>query len=256
MKVNEKFMSNTIVIPDIHQNIYTLQDILNKPSVQDAEEVVFLGDYFDSFEHDDLLDETIEFLNENIENDRYIFLIGNHDVHYFCDVQDYICSGFSKEKKNTIKKKLDPAFLHKKVRALYYKEFGNFPCSVAKGYLFSHAGIHPKFLHPNFDILLKEGGAKEYFENYSFDIIESIVCNIPNLVLGAGYDRGGRQEHGGITWLDWYSFVSISEFKQIVGHSRMTIPSWNNGNLNLDTGLKYFLDILTTPEFKTKIEKV
>jgi hypothetical protein len=40
-------------------------------------------------------------------------------------------------------------------------------------------------------------------------------------ILTAGKSRGGEQEAGGITWLDWEEeFVDEIPYSQIVGHTR------------------------------------
>lgn len=248
----------TIVIPDIHQDLYTLNSIMDSKNLQDADEVIFLGDYFDSFEHDELTVQMCEFLNQNMRNPNYIFLLGNHDVHYLTNVRQYICSGFSLEKKKKIQDTLDVSAFLNCARPLYFNAYDDFT-NKDRRFLYSHAGLHPNFLSPYFDHIINNGDAgdatMEYFEAMSNHLMDSLKNNFFDPMFGAGYDRGGNQAHGGITWLDWYSFVPIEEFRQVVGHSRMTNVEWNSGNCNLDTGLKYYMQITSGEHFEIKISE-
>ena len=79
-----------LIIPDVHQNIDRLNSILRTKDAEEAQEIIFLGDYFDSFDYDFYTPEMCDILNKNIDNDRYTFLIGNHDAHYLSGVSQYL----------------------------------------------------------------------------------------------------------------------------------------------------------------------
>ena len=127
-----------LIIPDIHQNIHRLNQILSTEDAKGAKEIIFLGDYFDSFDYDFNTKEMCTFLNKNINNDRYTFLLGNHDAHYLTKVNKYRCSGWSFQKQSIVDATLDKAFL-RKIKPFRYEKI------AGKHFLFSHAGLHPSF---------------------------------------------------------------------------------------------------------------
>lgn len=229
-----------LIIPDIHQNISRVKVLLESKVAQEAQEVIFLGDYFDSFDYDRNTVITCDFLNENINVSNYTFLIGNHDIHYITNVSDYICSGFTRNKKDVIESVLNKGVLNKLEPFKYEKIAG-------KHFLFSHAGLHPSFTPVHFDDLLKEDFVCEWFNGLSEDIKDSIHASMFNRYLAAGMDRGGIEKHGGVVWMDWYSLEIIEDLNQIVGHSTFSKPKWFNSentiNLNIDTNLKYYATI-------------
>lgn len=230
-----------LIIPDIHQNIDRLNQILSTEDAKNAKEIIFLGDYFDSFDYDFNTKEMCDFLNKNVDNDRYTFLLGNHDAHYFTKVYQYRCSGWSSQKQSIVDVSLDKDFL-RKIKPFRYEKI------ASKHFLFSHAGLHPSFTPLSFDELLKTDSVEEWFSRKEEDIKDSLFTNTFNEWLGAGRDRGGRQRHGGVTWMDWGSLEQIQNLNQIVGHSTYSRPqSYNTQqgdiNLNLDTNLNHYAKV-------------
>lgn len=228
-----------IVIPDIHQQIDRLKSIIQTTDCQEAEEIIFLGDYFDSFDYDFYTPEMCDFLNKNIENEKYTFLLGNHDVHYLSSVNQYMCSGWNFRKQSIIDTRLSKDF-KKKVKPFKYEKISG------EHVLFSHAGLHPSFAPIHFDELLKTSPA-DYFQEQEEKIMDNFIMNEYDHIFGAGKDRGGNLRYGGITWLDWSNFVAIKNLNQIVGHSIRVEPqilnSENSVNINIDTNLKHYMKI-------------
>ena len=244
-------MSNyNLIIPDIHQNLDRLNQILSTEDAMNAKEIIFLGDYFDSFDYDFYTKEMCKFLNKNVDNDRYTFLVGNHDTHYITKVKQYVCSGWSFQKETIVDVTLDKAFL-RKIKPFRYEKI------AGKHFLFSHAGLHPSFAPFCFNEMLKGDSGheivetepvKDWFWQKEVEIKDSMIFNEFNVWLGAGRDRGGMMPHGGITWMDWRSFEPIESLNQIVGHTTYSRPqSYNTSqgdlNLNLDTNLKDYVKI-------------
>lgn len=239
-----------LIIPDIHQNLDRLNQILSTEDAKNAKEIIFLGDYFDSFDYDFNTKEMCNFLNKNVNNDRYTFLLGNHDAHYLTKVNKYRCSGWSFQKQSIVDTTLDKAFL-RKIKPFRYEKI------AGKHFLFSHAGLHPSFTPFCFNEMLKGSSGydivetepvKEWFLYKEQEIKDSIFMNEYNTWLGAGKDRGGWETHGGVTWMDWCSLREIEFLNQIVGHSTYSRPqSYNTPqgdiNLNLDTNLKHYAKI-------------
>lgn len=224
-----------IIIPDIHQRISKIEYLLDLEDIKTAEEVIFLGDYFDSFDNKHQFEDTVAFLNENTSNPRYTFLMGNHDLHYLSDNTHYICSGYSRDNHKYIKKNLSKEF-RSKIKLYDLQKI------AGKSVLFSHAGIHPSHFTVSTDAT-KHDSLVSFFDSLDINI------NLDHPILHAGRDRGGCQQHGGILWIDWTNLKLIEGLSQVVGHSQYVIPQLQNipnstaRNINIDTDLNHYLKI-------------
>lgn len=233
-------MSYKIIIPDVHQNIKRVNKILDQKEVQKADEIIFLGDYFDSYEYDSKTKETCEFLNSHVNDSKFTFLIGNHDVHYISTLRGYMCSGYSSKKNKIINENLGSSFREK-------MKLWKFDIIAGENTLFSHAGIHPNFLDESF-----EKNPTLWFDAKQQEVLDSMF-RIEHELLGAGLDRGGYQLYGGVTWLDWNSFIPIINLNQVVGHSYGIICRFKNDiskNVCIDTDLNFYLKIYDDGQYE------
>ena len=235
--------AHKIVIPDIHQQIFKLDILLDCEDFKTAEEVIFLGDYFDSFDQQDQFEDTVTFLNDNAGNPRYTFLMGNHDIHYLSTNKAYRCSGYSSNNHEYIKTNLSKEF-RDKIKLFELKKI------AGESVLFSHAGFHPSHFTVSTDAS-KHDSLVKFFDSLDIDI------NLNHPLLHAGQDRGGRQYGGGLLWIDWYSLELIEGLFQIVGHTQHTYPQMMANaemsacNINIDTALNHYLKIdLETNDWK------
>ena len=237
-------MNNYIIsIGDVHQKISKLKTILALEEVQNAKEVIFLGDYFDSYDDVHQMKDTVAFLNDNVANPLYKFLMGNHDIHYLSTNKAYRCSGYSSTNHEYIKTNLSKEF-RDKIKLFELKKI------AGESVLFSHAGIHPSHFTVSTDAT-KHDSLVKFFDSLDIDI------NLNHPLLHAGQDRGGRRFRGGILWCDWYSLELIAGLFQIVGHTQHTYPQMMANaemsacNINIDTNLDHFLKIdLETNDWK------
>ena len=79
----------TLIIPDIHQDLAGLKKIFKIEKLESFDEIIFLGDWFDSFHEPPKVSsfkDTCLFLRdlvwENEKTGKMIFLVGNHDLAY------------------------------------------------------------------------------------------------------------------------------------------------------------------------------
>jgi hypothetical protein len=209
----------TIVIPDIHQNIEFPSKILKK-HFDGNSSIVFLGDYFDSFNKDLSLVETCDFLKGIIKDNLPVtFLIGNHDISYYEAVSmmiasnkpyinkklKYSCSGYSNNKSKKIRKNLDIQFF--KDLKLYVE---------VDGFLLSHAGFCPYHFKPY--VSMKDNLL--LWEQEMNNLHEYISSPIFNRLGEIGKNRGGEFEFGSPIWLDFLNeFKVVDGISQIVGHT-------------------------------------
>lgn len=260
----------TLVIPDIHQRVSSVKWILD--TEKEYDEVVFLGDWFDSFFEPPKVagfEETCEYLKylilEHPNKDKFVFLLGNHDLSYIYENKDfsdksisktlkYFCSGFTKSKA----KKFRHAFFDKGYKDQFFVE--HFKVSFkTQDWILSHGGISTKHIPVGYDIdkflniLLPD-----VWKNY-----RNLEYNHNWLLSGAGYCRGGNCNVGGLLWHDWnQEFNSCIDIgKQIVGHTTVSEPDCINMNTpfecwNLDTEKDYGIIIdgrlITKPILKNE----
>lgn len=224
----------TIIIPDVHQRVYNVKNILEKETNYD--EVVFLGDWFDSFHEPPYVssfEETCEYLrflvSEHSNRDKFVFLLGNHDVQYIflnnksshSAIQTpthYYCSGFTKNKA----KKFRKVFFDNNCKDSFFIK--NFKLiHQTQGWTLSHAGVHECHIPVNRDIkYLVDIMAKEAWENF-----RNPSHQYNWLISSVGWCRGGMDKVGGLLWQDWrYEFKpEIILGKQIVGHTTISQPT-------------------------------
>ena len=134
----------TIIIGDVHGRDQWKQIVAQE---KDADTVIFLGDYFDSFDISAVeqmhnFKEIVEFKETSFTNagtedqhkTRVIMLIGNHDYHYFPEIGDSSTSGYQTRMAPVIKQLIAEKREHLQV-AHRMDEF-----------VFSHAGISSEWL--------------------------------------------------------------------------------------------------------------
>lgn len=210
----------TFCIPDPHERLDKVREVL--ALVRPTERVVFLGDWFDTFKpwDEDRVYSVCSFITNNIDNPRYTFLLGNHDVHYIND--NYACSGWNPKTLGIVRHAVS------RETWLKFKVFTR----VGK-YTLSHAGFCPETV--------------KYAEpNVCDDAVKKLVARDGiDPLFGAGKARGGPQWFGGPTWLDWnYEFDEIAGFPQIVGHTADKAPRQKGESHCIDTHSKHYAMIV------------
>ena len=223
-----------LIIPDIHQKIALLENILNKAE-KDVDLTIFLGDYFDDFEDNAYEVEAMAiWLKKNLYKDKRIFLMGNHDFHYRVPPYTLYCSGYGGWKHeiiNTIISEVDWKQL---------KFFHN-----VDNYWFSHAGITDHwFSHP-------VHGLSVFSIQNNLKQVEAALKNRIYAGLGAVWAadryRGGMHKKGGCLWNDMRNSEYIPGITQVIGHTPLSIPVIDKNeeqdaiNIFCDTHLQYYL---------------
>jgi hypothetical protein len=262
----------TIVIPDVHQRIQDVRKILIEE--KDYDEVVFLGDWFDSFFEPPKVasfEETCEYLRhlvlEHHNKDKFVFLLGNHDVGYIYENKNfsdrpisktlkYFCSGFTASKAKKFRKQFFDRGLKDEFFTNYFK-----PAHRTQNWTLSHAGLQPEHIPVGYDVdKVVNELLPEVWRNF-----RNLEFNHNWLISGAGIARGGNCKIGGVLWCDWnMEFRANKDIgKQVVGHTICREPSVEAMNTdyetwNLDTEKFYGIILngrLTTksiPDFPSK----
>jgi len=212
----------SLIIPDIHLKWEQAEKIISSIG---ADEVIFLGDYFDDFDDTPkMVNDTCEWLKVSVNKPNRIHLFGNHDVHYAYTYRTLRCSGYEEWKYYIIRDTLSREVWEK----LKWYHF------LDNRWLITHAGLHR--LNVPASILKLKGEREKFIKELSdyldYEIIEgfkSAANNETHTMLNAGLARGGWNQVGGITWCDFeMEFKPIIGIGQICGHTpqRHGVPKW------------------------------
>ena len=209
-----------LVIPDVHQKLAKLEKILENNTF---DRLISLGDWFDDFyDTPSQAQRTAERIIElySIYGENFTWLLGNHDVPYlFPNMYDYYaCSGNTRDKIKAIQE----VFRGSSMPLGYNVELATvIKIDGCRDIVLSHAGVSEQhFSKPFSDNISSEdvlARCEQAFKKTNLLLQDSVLC--------AGMARGGRQDVGGITWLDWrYEFMPVPSISQIVGHTPLSMP--------------------------------
>jgi len=249
----------TLIIPDVHQDIQSVKKIFAVEDLNSFDEVIFLGDWFDSFYEPPKVasfKDTCLFVRdlvwENNKNKKMVFLVGNHDLAYIYNNKKggytsvapsitYWCSGVTKSKIGTFRQ----VFYDKGLKDDWFLE--NFKIAHrSQGWIFSHAGIVNRQIPYGFTV-----------DQVIDEVLPDVWLNFRNvayrqnaLISAVGVARGGQDNTGGLLWLDYYNEFHASPDigRQVFGHSYVPEPTATAMNTeyeswNLDTNLKDYAKI-------------
>lgn len=225
-----------LVIPDIHGRTFWKEPCEN---VGNYDKIIFLGDYFDPYDFEDIsvedaienFKEIIEFKKDNIE--KVVLLIGNHDEPYIS--KDYYHFSTYHCRHSYI--------YHNKIANLFNENIVFFNIAHAeRDILFTHAGV-------------ESGWLERVVECEESDIsnICKAINNLQNSVDGLkklyqiSSSRGGIDKYGSCIWcdvrdilLDIDSLQSLNtllrpiyRIKQVFGH---TLQAFYNRVGNIEFG--------------------
>jgi len=200
-----------LVIPDVHGSLNWRAAMAY---VNQFNEIISLGDWFDSFENNwdevDQINNLKEFIAfKNIYKDKVILLLGNHDFHYVCGMRSERYSGFQLHKMFDI---------YEFLRSVW-NEF-KIVHNIDNVY-FSHAGVSKKW-------------AELYCLNNENDInslwMEHQVQ--PFGFTGHGFDNHGDDFTQTPIWIRPLSLLGGVKYtnmffnKQVVGHTAIPEYPW------------------------------
>lgn len=204
-----------LVLPDLHCAHQKAQKIIDSVP---HDRCILLGDTFDQF-HDTVQDNvaSAEWLVASLARPDRVHCIGNHDTSYRFG---HYCSGWTKEKSDAIA----PIMKDHWPRLKFYH--------YEQGFLFTHAGYTwPLFkaiaLRHKLSYKYQDCDVETVLKSLELEsevaLTEAVNGGYPKL-LAAGWDRGGREKHGGVVWGDASSFLPIPNVYQVCGHTPLRKP--------------------------------
>lgn len=215
-----------IIVPDIHGRSFwrkpILRHFLSQRPIDDAEKVIFLGDYLDPYPKEcismmramKVLEEIIALKREH--PDEVVLLLGNHDLPYI--LPHLFTSG------------RHDSFYEDDAHRLFTENLSLFSLlhSVTIGgrkYLFSHAGIHPEWAR-------RKLGTTDFCEIEQYYAKPFLRMDPKHLsaLNSCSFYRGGAEDYGSFIWADVEEFPVIppkdavteprNECFQIFGHTQ------------------------------------
>lgn len=233
----------TVIIADIHGRSLWKQIVKQE---NDADRFIFLGDYLDSFDIPGVeqlhnFKEIIEF--KETSNKDVVLLIGNHDYHYFPEIDESSTSGFQYRMAPSYRQVIDENRHHLQV-AYRMDEF-----------VFTHAGLSSEWLDdiiPSWTIENMVDKVNEMFVNQpgnlcyrSYKIIDS---EKGQWIGSRGY---GDETYQGPMWIRPRALMAANrdtlrkEVIQVVGH---TYQSEIDKKGKSTGGRYYFVDVQETSQ--------
>ncbi len=203
----------TLIIPDLHHKWEQAEKIIASVG---ADEIIFLGDYFDDFnDTPDTVRDTCEWLEGSVTNPNRIHLFGNHDQQYAFVYRTFQCAGYTQWKYLLINDIISYSVWDK----LKWYHF------LDGKWLLSHGGLH-KFNVPDSITKYRTDRPKfvselsGYLDHEIRKGFQAGAEGVRSWVFNAGHARWGSQRVGGITWCDFTrEFYPIRGINQIVGHT-------------------------------------
>ena len=241
----------TIIIGDVHGRDQWKQIVAQE---KDADTVIFLGDYFDSFDISAVeqmhnFKEIVEFKETSFTNagtedqhkTRVIMLIGNHDYHYFPEINDSSTSGYQTRMAMVIKQLIGEKREHLQVA----HRIGEF--------VFTHAGISSQWLDDTVTDWTEENMVDKINELFTYtplslDYRSYRMLNATEVIGSGGY---GNETYQGPMWIRPKALMSANKdtlrkkIIQVVGH---TYQNEIDKEGKATGGRYYFVDVQETSQ--------
>ncbi len=219
-------MKRILCLGDTHHRD-TWKDILNKEDITTLDRIVFIGDYFDSWDidyHTGIVNFRDIIALKNLYPEKVVLLIGNHDHSYLYYER---CSGFNPAFAPTIHDELREAYNNNLIKIAHEED----------GILFTHAGLCNKFRDAN-------AGYLEMHVNVSEGLMALYEDN-PSAFDNQGIDPSGDTQWDSPIWTRPRSLNMHGEYdgRQVVGHTHL-----RSGVTNIDDKY-FFIDAIASKEY-------
>lgn len=212
--------NNILIIPDVHGRTFWKEAVKGREN----DIIVFLGDYLDPYEregisHIDAFNNFIEILEFKKEHrDNVILLLGNHDCTYAIGTHICDCRADYARMKQISRLFDDNRDLFQLVYDINVS---------GKRFIFSHAGIHRKFVERTFGEDIDMG--RDTMEMFNEAWRQDTFGTLDGLMAVSRYRWGyNKDNEASLVWADIREFAGTPEDDfafQIVGHTQLEKPA-------------------------------
>jgi hypothetical protein len=239
----------TIVIGDIHGRTIWKQIVIENP---DFDKLVFIGDYFDSFDITfnkqlENFQDILQYKKDNL--DKVVLLIGNHDFHYLniaVDLNERY-TGYQLASHFVINEVLEQAIKENLIQM----------CYIWDKNICSHAGITRTWCKWNLSkrkgsIIINKSLENEVNDKFKYQ------PKVFKFTMGSRYSNSGDDICQTPIWVRPVSLFrdGLRNCKQIVGHTQMehlllernTVYTTKNDNVKIRNDM-FLVDTLHCGEF-------
>jgi predicted MPP superfamily phosphohydrolase len=220
----------TIVIGDIHGLSYWKLIIKQ----ENPDRIIFIGDYFDSFDISglDQINNFNEIINYKKDNPQVevIMLIGNHDHHYFPEVGPSGTSGFQRDLYFSISEVIN-----------FNREHLQIAYQIDK-IIFSHAGISSEWMDKMFDVWEPKTIVEQVNDLFKYKP-RKVGFHLE------GIDPYGQDTYQSPLWIRPNSLMKANKktlrkkIIQVVGHTKMAKIDKEGKS---DDNRYWFIDVIDT----------
>jgi hypothetical protein len=223
----KKLSDGKIIIGgDSHQTLAFLDAIIAKEEPFDK--FVHLGDHLDTSKTIDNnivynVKETCRWINEKLDDNRFIWLLGNHDLAYLASYTPnlippkgsfYSCSGWTRNKAKEFNRHINTDWF-KKIEL----------CCKIGDYYCVHGGFSYRQFKP---YMSAEDNIEDMYNEWEKDKL-TFMHKPWHWINYVGPARYGMDEYSSPIWLDFNrEFVPLDEISQLVGHTNQPFPSIRN----------------------------
>jgi hypothetical protein len=222
-----------IIAGDSHQNLAFLNAILRKEDWFDH--FVHLGDHLDTFRPIDnviaySVKETCNWINEKMEDGRFIWLAGNHCISYLASYTPklippkgsyYSCLGWTRNKAKDFNRTINPEWF-KKIEL----------CCQVGDWVCVHAGFTESHMKP---MMTEMESIEWYYDDWEKTKLD-FKYNPDHWIGMVGPARYGMDKYSSPVWVDFErEFEPLDETQQILGHTNSPFnPTCKKSKTGLD----------------------
>jgi predicted phosphodiesterase len=191
-------MRKRLIIGDIH-GLGIVNDIYEYEAPDD---VIILGDYFDSFNLSPLVqklhfESLLRLREEHIKSNKgeFIFILGNHDYHYMRDTME-MYSGYNDETAGYVCNLVEDLYKKKILQITYIDKINRI--------IFSHAGVTNSWFNENCKTLEDINNVSLSSLRFTYrdggDFDGSSIWNSPIWVRPEGLMKDYYKDNNGLIW--------------------------------------------------------
>lgn len=199
--------------------------------VESPDKVILLGDYFDGFGASrNFREETASFIRDNLDNAKYVFLLGEQDLQYLWPNSLTECDNFKQGVFTSVDEKLKDDVV-KKFKWYFW---------LNEKILLTHAGLSNWWLNT---LEVPTDKIHSWLRAEEKECWDRLLHNRLHWFFAPGFAANGKIPTGGPIWCGKSEYIPIPTINQIYGHVHTLKPRTcyvQAYNYGLGTEMEYY----------------